>query len=273
MNQEKAENEVARRAPGGGVPAVRARVDPGPYMPSDPGDYAMPELRLAQGQSKAAQGGANALVQPGMYYCQQTAEAWAEFPGVVLRVQSTRALFGKELGAPACASDDGVVPRPGGVRDGPCATCDLRQDMPWAVEAEERRKMCNKGFALLLVHAETGQPYAFRVHGSSVGPYRGLNTVFRQKYGFRPFAVQVRLTAQPTKNALGQFYVSVPLVKTELTPEKVAEYEALALSLMGVRLTSTEEEVGQPDTATPDPRTPPPEPAHTYGEPDDDLPF
>ena len=247
------ESSLARReeTPPGAM-VQRAQMDAGPFMPSGSEHYSMPVIRLAQGQSKVIQDKVITGLEAGQFYSVQTQKVWRGFPGIVLRIQDTRTLFPEEgLGGPRCASDDNVTPRADMEFQGPCAKCPMRSDNPWSLKPLERRKRCLLGYTLLVLDAETGEPYIYRVHGTGIGPLRDLNTAYRMRYQFRPFAVRTDFKVESKANDLGTFYVARPGIGEELAPADVKKYEALALSFIGVKLTAADEqEDTTPEAAT-----------------------
>ena len=184
--------------PKAGLPAARAVMDPGPYMPPSSEDYAIPVLRLAQHMSKAAHEGGVVGAAPGKFYSAQTQQVWDAFTGVILRIQVGRTMFPPDgtLAGPVCSADDAVMPRGGMAYPGPCGKCPMRADAPWSMTAAERRKKCLKSFTLLLLEKDTGQPFVYRVHGTGIGPLRDLNTAIRMKYKFRPFAIETEFRVE-----------------------------------------------------------------------------
>lgn len=181
-----------------------------PYMPDmGPEDFAPPEWRLVQPTSQAH---TQQQIPLGSYYCDQTGEAAERLDMAILKVQRNRTYWvGGDLNFPACSSDDRVMPRPGGMYQGPCASC------------EANGKGCAPGYNLLCVRLnqqgtpEPSEMFLLRVNGTSVFPFRKLWSRIHLNHQDKPWSIMVALTSVMKTNERGTYWVMQPDIAQEFT--------------------------------------------------------
>ena len=181
-----------------------------PYMPDmGPEDYAPPEYRLVQPTSQAhTQQG----ITLGSYYCDQTGEVAERLDMAILRVQRNRTYWiSDDLNSPACSSDDRVMPRPGGMYQGPCATCEVNG------------KGCYPGYNLFCVRLDQqGKPqpsemFLLRINGTSVFPFRKLWSQIHLNHQDNPWSIMISLVSEMKSNEKGTYWVMKPDIAQEFT--------------------------------------------------------
>lgn len=181
-----------------------------PYMPDmGPEDYAPPEWRLVQPTSQAH---TQQDIPLGSYYCDQTGETAERLDIAILKVLRNRTYWvGGDLNFPACSSDDRIMPRPGGMHQGPCATC------------EANGKGCYPGYNLLCVRLDQqGKPepsemFLLRVNGTSVFPFRKLWSRIHLNHQDNPWSIMVTLNSEKRSNDRGTYWVMQPNIAQEFT--------------------------------------------------------
>lgn len=176
-------------------------------------DLALPRYDLVQAMSKAHSDG-NAPV--GQFYSRELDIAKPSMNLIVLRVEGGRVLFGEELGAPVCASDDNINPRPDMAFLGPCATC------------PERDRTCRKTYSVLAYDIDGKTPCVFRVRGMSAVRFKGYMTQVFAQHGGRFFEMATAVSAVKETNKQGTYFVSRFQATKEKFPDaaiaKIAEY-------------------------------------------------
>jgi len=139
-----------------------------------PGDYVPPEYRLIQRTTSGVKG------QPGQFWHSLKQEAKGEIHALVLKLTEVRTKWGRDeisSDPPECASDDASSFKS---RDGQdCLECPDRCDNPWDYSQEERRTKCLKGFVILGIDLDEGEPFLLRVAGVSTQPIKEFATNLR----------------------------------------------------------------------------------------------
>lgn len=198
-----------------------------PYMPDmGPEDYAPPEWRLVQPTSQSH---IQDKIPLGHYYCEETGEDAERLDIAILKVQRNRTYWiSADLNFPACSSDDRIMPRPGGMYQGPCVTC------------EANSKGCYPGYNLLCVRLDQqGKPepsemFLLRVNGTSVFPFRKLWSRIHLNHQDNPWSIMVTLTSQMKSNERGTYWVMQPDINQEFTfAAELPILKALADGLAG----------------------------------------
>ena len=215
---------------------ARIPTEQNPFMPDfDSDDYRPPEFRLVQAMSKA-HGEQGAEI--GTFYCESTGEEAKDLAFSILKVIRTRTLWGENLTAPACSSDNRITPRPGGLHPGPCGPCPAKNNG------------CYEGYDLLcarLAYEDRGpvlrdEPDLFllRVSGMSVFPFKRLWTTLKTRFANQPYRVSILLESEKKTNDKGTFYVMAPM-ETALDEVTAEQVRLLAMATLNLSLNPVEE--------------------------------
>lgn len=226
------------------------------FMPGfDSDDYAPPEFRLIQPTSKAHIADAVPL---GYFHCESTGETTQILTFSILHVRRTLTLWGEDMAFPACASDDRIMPRPGGAFLGPCGEC------------SQRNKNCFPGYNILCVReGTTGDPepevFLLRVTGTSVFPFRKLWPKIKTRYNNQPWRALITLGSELKSNNRGNYHVMVPGDPSDLTPEEAQRVLTLARLMAGLDIGAVDAQAQQAHIEAPAaPTTPPPDPRQAF---------
>lgn len=181
-----------------------------PYMPNfGPEDYAPPEWRLVQAPSRAH---TESDIPLGHFYCDQTGETTPSLDLIILKVLRNRTYWiNDDLTFPNCSSDDRVMPRPGGMYQGPCNTC------------EANGRGCKPGYNLLCVkldnqrHPDPAEMFLLRVNNTSVFPFLKLWSRIKLNHQDIPWSIAITLTSEKKTNDKGTYWVMQPNINQEVT--------------------------------------------------------
>lgn len=189
-----------------------------------PEEMAIPEWRLTQkvGGDWAKQLGA----KPGQFYNKISDEIADELNIVVVDIKIGRAKWGTEISdaGPICASMDARSNINMYGQD--CQDCPDRVDMPWSLEATERRTKCCLNYTILGIDLEHDYlPVMIRAHGKSALAARELITQLKMNRALRGeyYKAVVNIKSQEKNTPYGITYTLHPKITNLITDESKAE--------------------------------------------------
>lgn len=143
-----------------------------------PEDLAIPEVKLIQNVGGSLAKGQGA--QPGDFYLSLTDEVikgQEGFDMVIVGIQKSRTYWGRADildDPPECASLDARGMR--SINGDDCSQCEFRNEAPWLLNREERRKKCLINYNILGIKYNEALPILLRTTGISAVPAKELYT-------------------------------------------------------------------------------------------------
>lgn len=218
-------------------------------------DMAIPEIKLVQ-----ATGGADAKsygANPGDFYNSITGEVIAGNEGVniaIVDITKTRTYWGRdELGEdpPKCASQDSVV----NLNNQPCEPCPLgvRNDTPWLLSRDERRKACTVNYNLLAIDAHM-MPCRIRASGISTQSVRELISMLKLNRQLKGeyHRAKINMTSIARKSPSGESFAMKFRLDSLITNEPIVqELKMLSDQLLGSAAPALPEGVTEEQVAIP----------------------
>ena len=198
-------------------------------------EMAIPEARLVQktGGDWAKELGA----KPGQFHNTITDEISDELNIVVVDILEGRARWGQEISSspPICFSLEARKNISANGDD--CSRCEYRLDMPWGIEAMERRKRCCLNFTILGIDIDHDNiPLIIRAHGVSAKAARELITQLRLNSALRGdyHRAIINIKSQERDTPYGLTYAIRPKIIRLITDErKAAELKEQSIRLLG----------------------------------------
>jgi len=198
-------------------------------------DMVLPRLRLVQSQSTFTE------ADPGLLYNSLTGEAKPQVCAVMLKVGKARVMWPENFARdqdPLCASNDAVVPREEfvGAYSERCETC------PMAEWQDNAPPPCSFGYTYLIADRDADDlPAILTATRTSLKAAKQANTLVRA-FGVKR---EIVISSQQVVNERGKFFTLTFKLGTEIEPDNVARYAAMAQALGGVILSpDTGEENG-----------------------------
>jgi hypothetical protein len=211
-------------------------------------DLQLISYRLMQGSSKAVQTGRATI---GTFYSPETGRERESLDCAVLMIRKTRTFWGDNVEAPICSSDDGIIARPNAKFAGQeCMKCQYRNDEPWNLPQEQRRKVCTAGYSMLCYDLESESPFLIRVQGKSTQASKVWITAVVEQYNYVPFAAKTVWTSEQRTNAYGTTYVSIPTLADGFSEDQLKKFETLAEQLVGNQIDWSDEKSDSTSTQT-----------------------
>jgi hypothetical protein len=195
-----------------------------------PEDFIPPEYKLIQKTTAGVKG------QPGQFWHSLRQESKAEINALVLKLSEVRTKWGRsEISSdpPECASDNAASFKS---RDGQnCLECAYRCDNPWNYSTDERREMCLKGFLLLGIDLDEGEPFVMRLSGISALPMREFATNLRfRAVKNKKEPLRISLKAESKNTQYGESFFVQPTIISALTEDEVAAILPLATEFLAL---------------------------------------
>ena len=215
-----------------------------------PGEMAIPEWRLLQkvgGDLAKGLGG-----KPGQFFNKVTDELADELNIVVVDIRTGRAKWGSEISdaGPVCASMDAKTNL--SIYGDDCLQCPDRADVPWSLDAAERRTKCCLNYSILGIDLDHDlMPIMLRAHGTSALASRMLITQLKMNRALRGeyYRALVNIKCQEKSTPFGTTYVIHPKIVQLITDESRAEELKIESNrLLGVPIPLPE---GRPDEEVP----------------------
>jgi hypothetical protein len=212
-----------------------------------PEDFVIPEIKLIQNVGGETAKGEGA--KPGDFYIQITGEKITEpFNITVIDIRKQRTYWGRTEIAdepPVCSSADGKT----SLNGEECDKCpyEARNDTPWLLSADERRKKCLLHYTILAI--KDSMPVIIRAGGISIQGVRELLTQLRQNRQLKGeyHRAVVKVSSVKKKTAAGEAF-QMQLRAADLISDaaKVKELLELSNQFLGIALP-----VGTPEEETP----------------------
>lgn len=210
----------------------------------DRSDMILPRKRLVQPTSQISE-------NQGQIHDSLTNTTKPAINVVIVGVGKGQVMWDKDdlaADGPLCASNDGIMPRPGMAYSGPCASCPMAQ---WGEDSAP--PACSKTYSFLAIEPEEGDvPSLISFSRTSAGAAKQLITLLR-KYGMKRL---IQIAAAVQKNEKGKYYVFDPRLGDVLTPEQQQHYAALAVQYASVEITPDTEAAPVTDRAAEDEKIP-----------------
>lgn len=215
-----------------------------------PGEMAIPEWRLLQkvgGDWAKGLGG-----KPGQFFNKVTDELADELNIVVVDIRTGRAKWGSEISdaGPVCASMDAKTNL--SIYGDDCLQCPDRVDVPWSLDAAERRTKCCLNYSILGIDLDHDlMPIMLRAHGTSALASRMLITQLKMNRALRGeyYRALVNIKCQEKSTPFGTTYVIHPKIVQLITDEsKAEELKIESNRLLGAPIPLPE---GRPDEEVP----------------------
>jgi len=200
-------------------------------------DFVIPEIKLIQGVGGETAKAEGAL--PGNFYLAVTGEIIKEpFEITVIDIRKQRTYWGRteiEDEPPVCSSLDGKTSQNGDA----CANCpyEARNDTPWLLTTEERRKKCLLHYTVLAI--KDSMPVIIRAGGISIQSVRELLTQLRLNKELKGeyHRAIIKVSSLKKKTAAGEaFQMQLRAVKLVGDSEKAKELLALSQQFLGLAL-------------------------------------
>lgn len=214
-----------------------------------PGEMAIPEWRLLQkvgGDWAKGLGG-----KPGQFFNKTTDELADELNIVVVDILTGRAKWGSEISdaGPVCASMNAKTNL--SIYNDDCLQCPDRLDVPWSVDATERRTKCCLNYSILGIDIDHDlMPIILRAHGTSALAARQLITQLKMNRALRGeyYRALINIKCQVKNTPFGTTYVIHPKIVQLITDESRAEELKIeSTKLLGAPIPLPE---GRPDEET-----------------------
>lgn len=195
-----------------------------------PEDYIPPEYKLIQRTTSGVKG------QPGQFWHSLRQQGTDEINALVLKLTEIRTKWGRDeisSDPPECSSDDAASFKS---RDGQdCLECPDRCDNPWDYGPEERRSKCLKGFVILGIDLNEGEPFILRLSGISALPMRefATNLKFRALKGSKA-PVKVHFKGESKSTQYGESYFVQPTIEGTLSDDEIESLFPLAKELVAL---------------------------------------
>ena len=205
----------------------------------DRSDIVVPRIRLRQPTSKFG-----TPQDAGKFHNNLTEQFSETIDAVVLRVSKGRVMWPESFSGdndPACASDDGVMPRPGNglsnKQAGPCAACSLSQ---WSDGTPPR---CSLVYTYLCADlGNDDMPFLLSAMRTSAKAAKRLNSLIKL-FGIRK---SIRIASDLVNGDQGQWYELKFEAGESLSPDEVRRYADMARSLAAVDMAVDTEPVDEP---------------------------
>ncbi len=206
----------------------------------DRSDIILPRVRVRQPVSKFG-----TPQDAGKFHNNLTEQFSDEIQAVVLRVSKGRVMWPETFdgtNGPACASDDGIMPRAGNglsnKQPGPCAACEFAQ---WSPDGSPPR--CSLVYTYLCAdRSNDDMPFLIAAMRTSAKAAKKLNSLIKL-FGIRK---SIRIASGLVNGDQGQWYELKFEAGDSLTPDEVRRYADMARSLAAVDMTVDTEPVDEP---------------------------
>ncbi|MBU1173185.1 MAG: hypothetical protein KKD44_26775 [Proteobacteria bacterium] len=191
-----------------------------------PEDMALPEVKLVQnvGGEQAKQCGAT----PGDFFLSLNDEVIPGSEGldiVVVDIQKTRTYWGRtdiEDSPPECSGRDANS----GLSDNgdKCSECPHRNDAPWLLDRDERRKVCTVDYNIMGIRISDYMPMIIRAGGISALAAKELITQLKLNKEIKGayHKAKIHISSLPKKTSAGDAF-AIRFKLTELVPDEEAK--------------------------------------------------
>lgn len=191
-----------------------------------PEDMALPEVKLVQnvGGEQAKQCGAS----PGDFFLSLNDEVIPGKEGLdiaVVDIQKTRTYWGRtdiEDSPPECSSRDANS----GLSDSgdKCSECEHRNDTPWLLDTDERRKVCTVDYNIMGIRLSDHMPMIIRAGGISALAAKELITQLKLNREIKGayHKAKIHISSLPKKTSAGDAF-AIRFKLTELIPAEEAK--------------------------------------------------
>jgi len=202
-----------------------------------PEDMALPEVKLVQnvGGEQAKQ----CKAKPGDFFLSLNDEVIPGQEGldiVVVDIVKTRTYWGRteiEDEPPECTSHDA---HSGFSDDGKnCSECEFRNDAPWLINADERKKVCTVDYNVMGIRLSDHMPMIIRAGGISALAAKELITQLKLNREIKGayHRAKIHISSLPKKTAAGDAF-AIRFKLADLIPDEEAkELETQSNRLLG----------------------------------------
>lgn len=222
-----------------------------------PEDMAIPEIKLVQnvGGDLAKEAGAH----PGNFYLSLNDEVIPEgFDLVVVSMQKNRTYWGRgEIldEPPECASLDARSMK--SINGDDCSTCQFRNETPWLLSPEQRRKMCLVNYNIIGIKLPDQMPVLVRTSGLSAQGAKELYTqlALNKQIAGNWYKAKTHVTSIKKKSSAGEAFAMKFGKLQPVEDNLLQEVKVQSNQLLGTQVTLPQGREPEPAELTEQPTT------------------